>query len=462
MLISGIILVTFIGFLAVNAISPRFTWAEKTGLAFPIGLGLQTLVMLVMDMLGIRLTRSTVMLAGSLLMVASCLFLYRHRKEVRNCCKNAFRFDSSQYNLVWFFFIVLIIYFEYMNFAKCLYFPTFDRDSLAGFDTIGYVVSREHTFRGLSIFRQEYMPHIHDAGSYIRYAPMVQLSYAYVYLLGAETSKLVPALMYLSLLTAFYGSIRRVTGPTASAIATFFMMITPEMIAFSSLSGTNVIHAVSASLGIIYFSLWFRYRERRDLYLGSVLLALNVWTRTDGVVFIGAAFLVVFGDVVRSKRWRDLLPIAASCFPALLWALFAGINNFRTESMVIIHPHWNAEKAGIIWAFMKAYYCDTWFFGWTFVVFFFSFLLNGWNLVKKKDNFMLLAMIVLSSFLYMWMLYQIDYKWDSIQNVLAYSAKRFLFCFIPVIWYYSMSNQCVVQVFQRMDDFLLLREHKVG
>ena len=49
-------------------------------------------------------------------------------------------------------------------------------------------------------------------------------------------------------------------------------------------------------------------------------------------------------------------------------------------------------------------------------------------------------MILISSALYMIALYQIDYKWDSIQNVLAYSAKRFLFCFVPMAWFYAMSN----------------------
>ena len=151
------------------------------------------------------------------------------------------------------------------------------------------------------------MPQIHNAGSYIVYAPMVQLSYAFVYLLGAETSKLIPALIYLSFLIAFYGCMKRVINKTGSAIAVFFMMITPEMFAFSSLSATNVIHAVSASLGIIYIAIWFKYREKKDLYLGALSLGLNIWTRTDGIVFILAALFVITIDAIIKKTWKSII-----------------------------------------------------------------------------------------------------------------------------------------------------------
>ncbi len=456
MLVLGIILVFAIGFLAVNCISVKFTWSEKIGLAFPVGIGLQTIVMLVINLLKMKLITVSVVLGGLWLLLLLLFVLYRRRSEVIMHYKNAFRFDASNYNLVWFLFVALIAYFEYMNFTKCMYFPTFDRDSLAGFDTIGYVMAKEHTFRNLSIFHQSYMPHIHNAGSYITYAPMVQLSYAFVYLLGAETSKIIPALMYLSLLIAFYGSMQRVAGPTGAAVATFFVLITPEMIAFSSLSATNVIHAVTASLGIIYLALWLRGRERKDLYLGSLLLAVNIWTRSEGIVFIGAGLAVVFVDVLRSRNWKDLLPVAAALFPALLWAVFSWSSGFYADSIVITRPYWDAEKAGIIWTFMKAYYKDTQFFGWTSVAFSLSLLVNGWYLVRRKDNLALLAMIAVSLFLYMLVLYQIDYKWDSIQNVLMYSAKRFLFCFIPLMWFYSLSNHWVRMLFGRLDRFLLL------
>lgn len=451
MLISGIIILVVIGFLAIHLISVHFSRSEKAGLAFPVGLGLQTIMMAAINLAGIELTIASVLITGLFLVIALSIPLYLRKDEIMVHYSKKIRFRLSDYNLVWFFFIALTAYLEYMNFSKCIYFPTYDRDSLAGFDTIGYVIAQEHTLKDLSIFQADYMPRIHQAGSYIVYAPMVQLSYAFVYILGAETSKLIPALMYLSFLIAFYGSMKRVINRTGASMAVFFMMITPEMLAFSSLSATNVIHAVSASLGIIYMAVWFKYREKKDLYLASLLLGLNIWTRTDGVVFILAAAFVITIDAIIKRTWKNLMPILSSFIPALLWILFEKTNNLYAENIAILHPYWNAEKANIIWQYMKLHFMNTIYYGWTFTFLLISLMLNCWYLIKKRDNLPILTMILISSVLYMIALYQIDYKWDSIQNVLAHSAKRFLFCFVPITWFYSMSNNWVKQVLKKLE-----------
>lgn len=454
MLSLGIFLSFLTGFVTVNLISLKFTLTEKLGLSFPVGIALQTLLMLLLDAVNIPLTNVSVLVASAIFILILSIPLIIRRKEVVQEFRQPLVFDFSGFNLVWLLFIVLIIILEYMNFSRCIYFPTYDRDSLSGFDTIGYIISQEHTLKGLSIFQGDYMPSIHRPGSYISYTPMVQLSYAYVYLLGAPVSKLIPALIYLSFLLAFYAAANRVVNHTGAAIATFFMMITPEMLGFSSLSGTNVIHAVTASLGIIYIAVWFRYREKKDLYLGSLLLALNLWTRTEGIVFIGAAVCVVGYDSFRSKQYKNLIPVALSVLPALLWALFMKINGLYAEGIAITRLFWDKEKIDIIYTYMKSHYTDNYYYGWSFSAAFFAFLVNIRNVIKTKDNLWLLSMILLASFFYIIILYQIDYKWDTIENVLAYSAKRFLFCFVPCVWFFTITNKIIKTGLDKLERYL--------
>lgn len=457
MLTFGIILTVLTGFIVMNLISIRFSLLEKIGFSFPIGIGLQSILMLVLDALGIGLTATSVLTGGFVLAALLCVPLFFRRKEITRLLKEPVKIDFTGYNLIWLLFIVLIVYFEYMNFSKCMYLPTYDRDSLAGFDTIGYIASREHTFKGLSLFTGDYMPSIHNPGSYISYTPMIQLSYAYVYLLGAATSKLIPGLMFLFFLVAFYASICRVANRTGAAIATFFMLITPEMIAFSSLSATNVIHAVTASTGLIYLALWFRYRERKDLCLGSLLLALNIWTRTEGVIFIGAALCVMLADVIRSKHYKELIPLALSFTPALIWAAYMKLFGLYAEGIAITHFFWDADKFGLIYSYLKNHFSNTQYYGWSFVVLLLAFLVNIRNVIRKRDNLPLLVMIVLSALFYVIVLYQIEYKWDKIENVLAYSAKRFLFCFIPCVWYYAVTSKIIVTGLNKLEKFLSLK-----
>ena len=187
--------------------------------------------------------------------------------------------DLNAFNFVWLLLLAFAVWMEYANFTKCMYFPVYDRDSLAAFDTMGFVAAQEHTYGAMSIFAGDYMPGMHGPGSPIAYFPLLQLAYAYVYALGAETSKIIPALMYLSFLVAFYAIVSRTTSRTAAMAATLLVLLTPEMTSFSSLSGTNTIQAVYASLGIIYVLTWFANRDAKYLGLGALLLACNVWSR---------------------------------------------------------------------------------------------------------------------------------------------------------------------------------------
>lgn len=453
MLALGIIIVVAVGLMAVHIVSPRMSWVERIGLAFPVGMGIQTMIMALIDMCSVPLTSGSMIVSGivaALVLAAGCRI---RGMRMRHVPREPYA-PTGEYNLVWLLLMCLIVYFEYMNFSKCMYFPTFDRDSLAGFDTIGYVIAKEHTFGMMSLFDTLRSPHIHNAGSYITYAPMTQLSYAYVYLLGAETSKLIPALMYLSFIIAFYGVVSRVTGRTIAAAATLLMMITPEMISFSSMSATNCIHAVSASLGVIYVALWFRERRQGDLALGALLLALNVWTRTDGVVFVLAALVAVGVVAVRQRRWRWILTIGCAFIPMLLWWLFCKVSGFYAEGIVIMFPFWDAEKAGAICRGIWSLVCNTDRYGVTFLFFGLAVIANAWFVIKRRDNLPLLAMMLMAILLYMVMLYQIDYKWDTMGNVLAYSAKRFLFCFVPLAWFFAVTGRWCVLLSARVEKLL--------
>jgi 4-amino-4-deoxy-L-arabinose transferase-like glycosyltransferase len=461
-LYTGIILASIAGFLFINLISSKFTLNEKIGLSFLTGIFFVTLIMLLMDAVGIPLTRSSVLTGLSVFVAGLAIWtVYKRKTDFIKSVGKPFSFAFGDINAIWILFVVLTVYVEYLNFQKCMYWPPFDRDSLAGFETIGHIISQEHTLKGLSIFRQDYFAHIHGPGSYITYAPMVQLSYAFVYLLGAETSKIIPGLMYAFFLFSFYSVSKRVVRKTTAAIITFFVLLTPEMLGFSSLSMTNVIHAVYASLGIIYLTVWLRERQKRDFYLSALLLAANGLCRMEGVVFIGAASCILFADTLSTKNYRNFavyILIAVSGFA--IWNVFMKLNGIYAENIIIAKPFWNAQKATTIWNYMLNLYKSTTFYGVTFIVFVAGFILNLKLLIRRRDNLYLLSVILLSMLFYIILLYQIDYKWDSIENVLSYSAKRFMFCFIPIIWYYTGSNGTVIWATDKVETFLSLRKPK--
>jgi hypothetical protein len=249
----GLFITFFCGFFIINLISTKYSFTEKIGLSFPIGMTIGTIVMAILDLIEINFSVVSLLSAQIIILLGvSIPVIINKKRSITESITTSLKTSLSGTNLVWLTFVIAIIYLEYMNFNRCIYFPAYDNDSLSAFDTIGYVSALEHTYKGISLFDKNYISGIHGPGSVITYAPFVQLSYAYVYSLGAETSKIIPALMYLSFLVAFYGVTKRNASKTAAVIATFFVISTTDMTLFSMHSMTNVMHAVFASLGIIY------------------------------------------------------------------------------------------------------------------------------------------------------------------------------------------------------------------
>lgn len=450
----GIILVFVIGWLAVMCLSTLTTRVERVGLAFPAGLGIVTFVMALMDLVRIPLTPAALLAADVVVAAALIALLLPRRNKAAEALRRPV--DVGAFNLVWLLLLAFAAWLEYANFQKCMFFPTYDRDSLAAFDTMGFVAGQEHTYGAMSIFTGDYMPGIHGPGSPMAYFPLVQLAYAYVYSLGAETSKIIPALIYLSFLVAFYGALCRATSRTAAMAATLFVVLTPEMTSFSSLSGTNVINAAYASLGMIYVLSWMRQRERGLLALGCLLLACNVWCRAEGVAFILACGLLVLVLSVRERKWRALIPMALTLVPVIFWQIYTRAFGLTVESFVIAHPFFDGEKASKIAGGAWTLLTDTQHYGWTFGAMLLALLADLWFIVRRRTegDAAKLAAIAVAFVLYFLLLYHVDYRWDSIDNVLAYSAKRFLFCFVPLAWYFAATCRPVAAVMQKFDSWM--------
>ncbi len=442
-----------VGYLTVFNLSTLTTRLERIGLAFPAGAGVMTVVMALMDLCRIPLTGGALIIADLVVAAALAAGLALRKGKVMEALKRPI--DINSFNFVWLLLLAFAAWVEYANFQKCMFFPTYDRDSLAAFDTLGFVAAQEHTYGGMSIFTGDYMPGIHAPGSPIAYFPLVQLAYAYVYALGAETSKIIPALIYLSFLVAFYAALSRATSRTAAMAATLFVVLTPEMTSFSSLSGTNVMNAAYASLGIIYILRWLQEKEKGSLALGSLLLALNVWCRAEGVVFVLVAVALVAFECIRKREWKQALPIILAFVPIILWQIYTRAFGMTVQSFVITHPYFDGEKAGTIFNGAWALLSNTQYYGWTFTVLLLAIIGDAWFMIKHRNSDIAkLFAIAAGVFLYFLVLYQIDYRWDSINNVLSYSAKRFMFCFVPMAWYFTATCEPVAKAMKKFDDWM--------
>lgn len=440
----AIILSIITGLSLLFAISTKFTLLEYLSLSFPVGIGTQTFFMSALDWFNIPITASAISIVSFFAILACIWPISRNLKNdkdfLRRFSNNKFRIPKP--NIVWIIFMVLIIWFEGMNFYKTIYFPTFDTDSIRGYNFVGLAIAAEGTIKNLSLFTSPNFSFQGDAGL-ASYTPFAQLAYAYVYLFGAQISKIITALMYLSFLGIFYAVLKRVTTHTAAAIFTFMMMITPEMLAFSSLSGINVLHAVYACSGLIFAVLWFNKNENHLLAVSAILLSMNCFTRNEGIVFSAAACLLVLIKLVKKDiEWKkSVLFFFTAFFGFIYWQLFLKINHINSNGdLIITKLFWDSEKVSTIWRELIDLYGNTQYYGIGIFTFLLFLVLNIWNIIRKGDQAAMLISIFVVILLYTLLIYHIDYVWDSMENVLRYSYKRFLFSFIPLMWFYIANN----------------------
>ncbi len=443
------IILFIFGFLCISLMSSTFSYLERIGFAFPLGLGTITLLMLAADWMHIPVTSVTCLVLCMLMLAAIVTPSLLQRKFLEGLKQ---KIEWDWINILWIALLMLAVYIEYANFSKCMYYPTFDRDSMAGFDTIGYVAAKEFTYGGISIFSDDYMPLIHRAGSIIAYQPMVQLSYMLVYLFDAETSKAVPALFYLSFLVGFYGLVRRASSNTAAMMATIGVLLTPEMTSMSALSATNVIQACVAAPGLMYVCMGFNHKEKHLFLLGFTLLAVNCWIRNEGILFVLVGGCLAAIHAVSTKEYKILILPLLAMTPKLVFLLYAMHYNLTSETAIIAHPFWDTEKIKIISSAAFLLLKNTMFYGLAFVLFPIAFLANIYFSVKKKLELTVPVCVISAVFIYFLIIYHVDFKWDSIYNVLAYSSKRYMFCFVPMSWFFICSCEAARRLFLKIED----------
>lgn len=79
LVVSGIILTCLSGLLLTGIIGMRFSWTERIGLSFPLGMTLQTVVMALLDLMHIPLTSFSVLSAGAVTFALLMFFVARYR-----------------------------------------------------------------------------------------------------------------------------------------------------------------------------------------------------------------------------------------------------------------------------------------------------------------------------------------------------------------------------------------------
>ena len=488
MLLLSILITLTLGFSIVTAISTKFSILEKIGAAFLVGIGAQVFWMMLCDFVGIPITLVSVYIGSLLIWFGSWAYIITIRKtSVQEALWPYNPFENtawSKINLPWMTIMAFVAYILWAVTSKCLFWPTFEFDSIAGYDLMAKVLAEEGTFNN-SLFMSNGQS-IFNTSHRVIYPPITAGSFAYAYMSGAALPKIMTSLFYSSLLIYFYAAMRR-TGATHlnSAFTLLLMMLIPEMTSHAALSQTNIPQAAYTATGIISLYVWAKDKEGNAhfLWLSMILLAWNSIVRTENFIFNFVAGLLVLAYTLRNFNKKNIIRLVifgiSLLLPFVLWTLYLKINGLKPDvpAPMALDISYDADKFkqwwGYLWGF-KDYpggvVLNQNFYGLTSYLYFFLlfassiyvgiryYMNRGKELVKSNKmayHHLILIYITLIPFIvYAIFYYFIDYNWDSIRFVMMYSFKRGIFGVMTLFCFFIGTNALVRLAFDWIGIFM--------
>ncbi len=470
MLTVGILLCYLLGLSLMLTISRKYTLTEVIGYSFLIGMGVETFFLFFLDVAGVQYSQG-VLIGLNLLVIALALGLnYKNLLTLKDEIKGP-DLSLKNINLPAIFIFFFIAYLFYGITTKCLFWPPTEHDTIGSFDKLGRIMALEGKLK-ISLFQYD----LQGAGGL--YPPLYHGSFAYVYIFGAEMPKIITTLFFLSLLTTFYSAVRNFVGSTAAMLATIFLMLTPELFSHAALSLGNLPTTAYVCGAVLATITWLEKNDDKYFWLGAICMAGVIWIRSDTIVFIAAALLVLGIYFLRTRNFKQpFIYSVIAVAPFIIWNLYLKLKiGVAQAGKFDLGIGYNTERMGVVGGYVKAFLLGNvkggvdggQLYGLVFVLFFLLLAVNlvliGLSIAKvyKADTkevantgLNTLLFFLVSFTLYFAVFYFINEKVQNapIASLMESSFKRGMFFFVPLAVFYTFTNQLSTRAFNWLEGF---------
>ena len=450
------ILIFITGLLIALLISDKFNLGELLGLPFVLGLGYTSFLMFFLDAIKLGITRGhllTALLASIAMAIGGLVFLFNKGARSTEFFKSQ-KLSLNGLNLAWLAFFLFGTYLAYGITLKCIYWPPAEFDSIEGYDLLAKAIAHEGTIANSILLNPMIVA---GCGPRLLYPPLFASCNAICYLFGMESPKLITALLFVSWLILFYSLIKRFVPHTAAVIATFLMMIAPEMFANASFTLTNMPTAIYAATAVLSFYIWRQLKVDGFFTLSILTLIFATWTRSDAIIFYPGIMLVLLYDAWKTKNIKPLISFGTiSVIPFILWHFYLTAHVARQQDSFFIKKiffdgHKLSEVLGHAWTMLM----ETNLYGIVFYIFLPVLVVHViYNVINRKQNMFDFLVITLGAWLMYTMLY---YQMKDTDGSLFASGgwmlsgyKRGMFSFVPLVVFYCATNNLATQLYDKI------------
>jgi len=454
----------------MSLVSRKYTVAEAVGYSFLIGMLVETFFLFVLDVVGIQYSQSILVGLNMLVIAAAIGLNYKNRHTFKYDFKTL-DIGIKNINLPAIFIFFFIVYLFYGITTKCLFWPPTEHDTIGSFDKLGRIMALEGKLK-ISLFQYD----LQGAGGL--YPPLYHGSFAYVYIFGAEMPKIITTLFFLSLLTTFYSAVRNFVGSTAAMLATIFLMLTPELFSHAALSLGNLPTTAYVCGAVLATITWLEKSDDKYFWLGAICMAGVIWIRSDTIVFIAAALLVLGIYFLRTRNFKQpFIYSVIAVAPFIIWNLYLKLKiGVAQAGKFDLGIGYNTERMDVVGGYVKAFLLGNvkggvdggQLYGLVFVLFFLLLAVNlvliGLSIAKvyKADTkevantgLNTLLFFLVSFALYFAVFYFINEKVQNapIASLMESSFKRGMFFFVPLVVFYTFTNHLSTRAFNLLEGF---------
>ena len=462
----GIILCYLLGLSVMLLFSRKYLLAELIGYSFLIGIGIETVFLFLLDLIGVQYSVGVLVGLNVLSIAAINGANYKSLLQLKNDISWP-SFSIKHINFVAVFLFCLIAYLFYVITVKNLFWPATEHDSISSFDKLARIMAIEGKLK-ISLFDNN----LEGAGGV--YPPLFHgsLAYAYIFSNIYVLPKIMITLYFLSLLTVFYSVVNKYVGTTAAALLTFIFMITPELFSHAALGLGNLPTTAYVCAGGLATILWLDKNDAKYFWLGAICMAFVIWIRSDTIVFTAASLLLLGIYFLRTKDFKRVLIYGAlAVTPFIVWSLYVKLKLAvpNQGARFDFGLGYNAERMGQVGGYAKAYLFagqkggvdGGQLYGIVFLLFFFTLIANlvGAYFIKERKQLLngayALLFFAVSFILYFTVFYfiNVDVQGAPLWSLMESSFKRGMFFFIPAALLYVATSPVSTIAFAKLEKF---------
>ncbi len=312
-----IFLTAFIGFNIVVFLDRKklITPLEAIGLSFPLGIGVISVEMFIIGLLGFQFTKSLIVMPWILLFICNLVFSSSlsfprkacpERSEGRESItlldsrlrgNNKLLFSTRFEKIVFSFLSFEAIY----TFFRALIKPIESYDSVA----IHALKSKMLYLAGTlpRDFFTQVANNFH--GAHPDYPLLVPMSEAwfYVFVNGFNDFlvKSIFPLCFISFLIVFYSILKKVLNNRPNALLfTFGLASIAQFNAYATIGAADLLIGITFCLSFLYLYLWIKNCQNRIyLYISLIFSILTLWTKNEGLLLVAITLTTLFLFLLR-------------------------------------------------------------------------------------------------------------------------------------------------------------------